>query len=51
MVRGAGEGVGEGVGEGEVGVEDVSSTGSVVVEGMVPPHSFPLEYLCTLCGN
>ena len=45
MVRGVGEGVGEGVRKGEVGVEgggEVSSTGSVVVEGMVPPHSFPL---------
>ena len=45
MGRGAWEGVGEGVREGEVGVEEggeVSSAGSVVVEGMVPPHSFPL---------
>ena len=41
MVRGAGEGVGEGVREGEVGVKEggeVSSTGSVVIEGMVPPQ-------------
>ena len=41
MGRGAGGGVGEGVREGEVGVEEggeVSSTGSVVVEGMAPPQ-------------